>query len=60
MNVPYRFGEGGSAILVPADQVYELRMKLGLRPACPRAATPATSSLDKVAALRPHPAAASR
>lgn len=28
MNVPYRFGEGSGAILVPADQVYELRMKL--------------------------------
>jgi flagellar M-ring protein FliF len=28
MNVPYRFGEGNGAILVPADKVYELRMKL--------------------------------
>ena len=29
MNVPYRHAEGGSAILVPADRVYDLRMKLG-------------------------------
>jgi flagellar M-ring protein FliF len=28
MQVPYRFGEGSGAILVPADKVYELRMKL--------------------------------
>ncbi|MDE2147809.1 MAG: flagellar M-ring protein FliF [Burkholderiales bacterium] len=28
MNVPYRFAEGGSLILVPADRVHELRMKL--------------------------------
>jgi len=28
MNVPYRFAEGGSTILVPAQRVHELRMKL--------------------------------
>jgi len=28
MNVPYRFSEGGAAILVPAAQVYDLRLKL--------------------------------
>ncbi|MCB1981485.1 MAG: flagellar M-ring protein FliF [Rhodoferax sp.] len=28
MQVPYRFGDGSGAILVPADRVYELRMKL--------------------------------
>jgi flagellar M-ring protein FliF len=28
MNVPYRFSEGGSSILVPAAKVPELRMKL--------------------------------
>ncbi len=28
MNVPYRFAEGGSVILVPANLVHELRMKL--------------------------------
>lgn len=28
MQVPYRFGEGSGAILVPAERVYELRMKL--------------------------------
>jgi flagellar M-ring protein FliF len=28
MNVPYKFAEGGSAILVPADKVHEARLKL--------------------------------
>lgn len=28
MNVPYRFSEGGSAVLVPADQVHDVRLKL--------------------------------
>lgn len=28
MNVPYKFSEGGSAILVPAGQVHEARLKL--------------------------------
>ena len=28
MNVPYRFAEGGSVILVPGNLVHELRMKL--------------------------------
>lgn len=28
MNVPYKFSENGSAILVPADRVYESRLKL--------------------------------
>ena len=28
MNVPYRFSEGGSTIMVPAGKVHELRMKL--------------------------------
>lgn len=28
MNVPYRFSEGGSTIMVPAGRVHELRMKL--------------------------------
>jgi flagellar M-ring protein FliF len=30
MNVPYRHSEGGAAILVPADKVHDVRMKLGL------------------------------
>lgn len=29
MNIPYKVSEGGSAILVPADKVYETRLKLG-------------------------------
>ncbi len=28
MNVPYRFSDGGTAILVPSDQVNDLRLKL--------------------------------
>ena len=28
LNVPHRFGEGGTTILVPADQVHEARLKL--------------------------------
>lgn len=28
MNVPYRFSEGGGAILVPADKVHEVRLRL--------------------------------
>ncbi len=28
MNVPYRFAEGGGAVLVPANQVHEIRLKL--------------------------------
>lgn len=28
MNVPYKFSEGGGAILVPADQVHQARLKL--------------------------------
>ncbi|WP_427911986.1 flagellar basal-body MS-ring/collar protein FliF [Ramlibacter sp. MMS24-I3-19] len=28
MNVPHKFGEGGTTILVPADQVHEARLKL--------------------------------
>ncbi len=28
MNVPYKFSEGGAAIMVPASQVHDLRLKL--------------------------------
>lgn len=28
MNVPYRYADGGGAILVPADKVYDTRLKL--------------------------------
>lgn len=30
MKVPYRHADGGGAILVPADKVHDVRMKLGL------------------------------
>ena len=34
MNVPYRHAEGGAAIMVPADRVYDVKMKLAAgRPA---------------------------
>src|SRR5687767_554157 len=28
MNIPYKFAEGGGALLVPAEHVHELRLKL--------------------------------
>lgn len=28
MNIPYKFTEGGGAILIPSDQVHEVRLKL--------------------------------
>lgn len=28
MNVPYKFAEGGGALMVPADKVHEMRLKL--------------------------------
>lgn len=28
MNVPYKFAEGGGAVMVPADKVHELRLRL--------------------------------
>ena len=28
MNIPYRFNEGGSAILVPAERVHDVRLRL--------------------------------
>lgn len=28
MNVPYKFAEGGGALLVPADQVHEVRLRM--------------------------------
>jgi flagellar M-ring protein FliF len=28
MNVPYKYSEGGGALLVPADRVYDVRLRL--------------------------------
>lgn len=28
MNVPYKYSEGGGAILIPADRVHDVRLKL--------------------------------
>lgn len=47
MNVPYRVGEGASSILVPASQVYELRMKLTAA-GLPKGGESGYDSLDKV------------
>ena len=45
MNVPYRTSDGGGAILVPAAQVHEVRMKLGLQ-GLPRSGTGGYELLD--------------
>lgn len=47
LGVPYRIGEGGAAILVPADKVYELRMKLGAA-GLPKGSESGYDTLDKV------------
>ena len=46
MNVPYRFTEGGGAILVPADKVYDLRLKLSAQ-GLPKGSTTGYELLDK-------------
>ena len=46
MNVPYRFTDGGGAILVPADKVYDLRLKLSAQ-GLPRGSTTGYELLDK-------------
>jgi flagellar M-ring protein FliF len=45
MNVPYKHSDGGGAILVPAAQVHDVRMKLGLL-GLPKAATGGYELLD--------------
>ena len=47
LGVPYRIGEGVSMILVPADKVYELRMKLGAA-GLPKGGESGYDALDKV------------
>lgn len=47
MNVPYRIGQGASMVMVPADQVYELRMKLTAA-GLPKGGETGYDSLDKV------------
>ncbi|MBT9489438.1 MAG: flagellar M-ring protein FliF [Rubrivivax sp.] len=47
MNVPYRIGHGASMVMVPADQVYELRMKLTAA-GLPKGGETGYDSLDKV------------
>lgn len=36
MNIPYKVGEGGNSILVPSEQVYDLRFKLAITGASKR------------------------
>lgn len=45
MNVPYRYSEGGNAILVPADKVYDVKMKLASA-GLPKAAVAGNELLD--------------
>lgn len=47
LGVPYRIGDGGGVILVPADKVYELRMKLGAA-GLPKGSETGYDALDKV------------
>lgn len=47
LNVPYRIGEGGNMILVPAEKVYELRMKLGAA-GLPKGGETGYDALEKV------------
>lgn len=46
MNVPYRFSENGSAILIPSDKVYETRLRLAEQ-GLPRAGDTGFELLDK-------------
>lgn len=47
LNVPYKIGEGGGMIMVPADKVYELRMKLGAA-GLPKGGETGYDALEKV------------
>lgn len=47
LNVRYRIGEGGGTIMVPAAQVYELRMKLGAA-GLPKGGETGYDALEKV------------
>ncbi len=47
LNVRYRIGEGGGTIMVPAEQVYELRMKLGAA-GLPKGGETGYDALEKV------------
>ncbi|MBZ8142880.1 flagellar M-ring protein FliF [Rubrivivax gelatinosus] len=48
MNVPYRFSEGGGTIMVPAAQVYDLRLKLSAA-GLPKGSINGYELLDKTA-----------
>nr|WP_310732391.1 flagellar basal-body MS-ring/collar protein FliF [Rubrivivax gelatinosus] len=48
MNVPYRFSEGGGTIMVPANQVYDLRLKLSAA-GLPKGSITGYELLDKTA-----------
>lgn len=46
MNIPYRFSENGSAILIPSDKVYETRLRLAEQ-GLPKAGDTGFELLDK-------------
>lgn len=46
MNIPYRFSENGSAILIPSDKVYETRLRLAEQ-GLPKAGDSGFELLDK-------------
>ncbi|WP_425330495.1 flagellar basal-body MS-ring/collar protein FliF [Xenorhabdus budapestensis] len=46
MNVPYRFAENGSAIMIPTDKVHEIRLKLAQQ-GLPKGGTAGFELLDK-------------
>lgn len=46
MNVPYKYSEGGGAILVPANQVHDLRLKLASQ-GLPKGSTVGFELLDQ-------------
>ena len=45
MNVPYKFAEGGGALLVPAEQVHEMRLRLASQ-GLPRSGTTGMELMD--------------
>ena len=51
LNVPYKHADGGNAILVPADKVHDVRLKLA-QAGCPRVRPPASSCSTTRASAR--------
>jgi flagellar M-ring protein FliF len=51
-KIAYRLEDGGTSIFVPADKVYEARIRLAAR-GCPRAAGPASRSSTRAVSGSP-------